>query len=87
MSKYTTKTLIQEVANILEVDKINWPALIKLANQIVLSGFTREDILLAANNMKKGDRKFWSIYSVFNKPDYWMSIYPKEENKKGVWNG
>lgn len=77
--------IVAEVANILGIEKLRWSAAIKLCKEAIDDGFTREDFIQAAKGMAAGDRTFWSIYSVFSKPDYWMSKATQEEETKGVW--
>ena len=78
------REIIQGVANILGVEKISWARAMKACRLCLEDGFTEEDIIEAALNMKESDSKYWSIYSVFMKTDYWMS-QSKPKTPKGVW--
>lgn len=80
------KEIIGEVADILGLQKISWGPAIKTCKQCIENGFTKEDIITAANNMKAGDRKYYSMYSLFIKTDYWLSKEaPVAEEKKLTW--
>ena len=78
------REIVQRVANILGVEKVSWSRAMKACAQCISDGFTEDDIIEAALNMKEGDSKYWSIYSVFMKTDYWMS-QSKPKTPKGVW--
>lgn len=82
--KQTLQEVVQQVADALGTTKVMWPKACKLCKSAMASGFTLDDFLTAVKGMKAGDKKYWSIYSIFSKPDYWMQQAPKEE-KKGVW--
>lgn len=79
------KNIVAEVATILGIEKFSWSANVKLCNQCLSDGFTREDIRKAAYNMMMADKKYQSIYSLFNKIDYWYNQTPEETKAKGVW--
>ena len=78
------REIVQRVANILDIEKVAWSRAMQLCARCLGDGFTEEDIIQAAMNMKESDSRYWSIYSVFMKTDYWMS---KSQTKapKGVW--
>ena len=84
MSKTSVQAVTQRIATELGLEKVMWPRANKACKQCLDAGFTLDDLLLAVAGMKAGDKKYWSIYSLFTKPDYWMSRAPKEE-KKGTW--
>lgn len=79
------KGIVADVASILGVEKLRWSAAIRLCKSAMEDGFTHEDLVQAAQGMKSADKQYWSIYSVFTKPDYWMAKATQEEEKKGVW--
>lgn len=80
----TSREIVAKVANILEQNKVSWARAIQVCNQCLTDGFTEDDIIEAATNMRAGDRKYWSIYSVFIKTDYWMT-QKSEQSPKGIW--
>lgn len=79
------RELVKQVANELGLEKVMWSRAVKAAKECLNNGFTVMDIMQATANMKKSDKQYWSIYSVFNKPDYWMSKEQKQEALKGAW--
>ena len=80
----TQKDAVLQVANILGVEKIAWSRAMKVCSQALKDGFTFDDFIEAARNMKSGDSQYWSIYSVFTKTDYWLSK-SQPKTPKGVW--
>ena len=78
------KSITQQVASELGVEKVMWPRAVKACKEALNCGFTLDDFLLAVRGMKTQDKKYWSIYSIFTKPDYWMNLAPKEK-QKGTW--
>lgn len=85
MAENKYQTIVAEVASILGVEKLRWSAAIRLCKSAMEDGFTKEDFVQAAQGMKGADKQYQSIYSVFSKPDYWMSKATQEEETKGVW--
>lgn len=85
VEKTNYKGIVADVARVLGVEKLRWSAAVRLCKSAMEDGFTRDDLIQAANGMKAGDKKYWSVYSVFTKPDYWMTKATQEEEKKGVW--
>lgn len=79
------KSIVADVAGILGIEKLRWSAAVRLCKSAMEDGFTHEDFVQAAQGMKGADRQYWSIYSIFTKPDYWMAKATQEEEKKGVW--
>ena len=79
------REIIESVAEILGVKQIAWSRAMKVCKECLDNGFTADDILIAAKNMTLADKKFWSLYSVFIKTDYWMTRMEKQEKPKGVW--
>lgn len=77
--------IVVEVAKRLGFDKIRWGAATKLCKEAMNDGFTLEDFLQAVEGMKAGDKKYWSVYSIFTKPDLWMSKATKKEENNGSW--
>lgn len=76
-----------EVAKILGIKKANWARVNQCQKQALESGFTHEDFIEAAKNMAAGDEKYYSIYSVFLKTDYWLAKEREPEAKpvEGNW--
>lgn len=81
------KEIVSEIATLFGMEKVSWSANIKLCNQCLKDGFTSDDILKAAVNMSRLDKKYWSTYSLFSKIDYWLAkdTDEKKEAPKGVW--
>lgn len=79
------RELVKQVAAELGLEKVMWSRAVKAAKECLENGFTVKDIMQATTNMKAGDKKYWSIYSIFNKPDYWMAQQEEKKELKGVW--
>lgn len=79
------RSIVADVARTLGVEKLRWSAAMRLCKSAMEDGFTPDDFIQAAQGMKSADKQYWSIYSIFTKPDYWMSKATQEEEKKGVW--
>lgn len=80
------KTVVTTVAKILNIDKVSWARAIKACKQAMQDGFTLDDFIIATENMKEVDQKYWSIYSIFQKTDYWLRMKPpKKVWRKGIW--
>lgn len=85
MSKFPS--IIGEIASGLGTTKVSYSRLMKVYKQAVSDGFDDDDFRQALRGMQKSDKRYWSIYSLFMKTDYWMSQGKEEEQKftKGVW--
>lgn len=83
----TSREIVQSIAELFGMEKVAWSRAIKACNQCLSDGFTADDILKAAVNMSRLDKKYWSIYSLFNKIDYWYNKAPdeKEDKNDGTW--
>ena len=79
------KETFSKVASILDVEKTNWASIARWYKIGKENGFTDEDFIQAAKNMAAGDKIYWSIYSVFQKTDYWLAKTPEPEAPKGIW--
>jgi len=81
------QSTVSTIAKMLGMEKVNWPRAMKACKIAMESGFTQDDIIKATQAMQQGDQKYWSIYSVFAKTDYWLAqLEPaKPEALKGVW--
>ena len=80
-NKVDYKGIVSEVASILGLQKVAWGQAIKTCKQCIENGFTKDDIIAAANNMKAGDRRYYSIYSLFIKTDYWLNKTEQSDDK------
>ena len=80
------REIIQRIANILEIQKVSWSRAMKACRTALEDGFTEEDLVEAAYNMRNSDKKYWSLYSVFLKADYWYSKKDESEKPKGAWS-
>lgn len=69
----------------LGIEKPNWARATKVCKDALANGYTLEDFVQATEEMKKGDKKYWSIYSVFTKTDYWVGKSKQVNKLKGVW--
>ena len=83
MDKY--RSAISTVAKMLNVERISWSRAVKECRQAMEDGFTLDDFVEATRNMKETDPKYWSMYSIFQKTDYWLGVKPKPQKPKGVW--
>lgn len=83
MNKY--QSVVSTIAKMLELEKVNWPRVVKVCKEAMDNGFTPDDFIKATEAMKKGDKTYWSIYSVFQKTDYWLSKNETQDIFKGVW--
>lgn len=81
------KETFNRVASILGVEKANWASIAHWYKIGKENGFTDEDFIQAAKNMAAGDKIYWSIYSVFQKTDYWLAKEREPEAKpvEGNW--
>ena len=81
------QSTVSTIAKMLGMEKVNWPAAMKACRIAMKNGFTQDDFVKATQAMQQGDQKYWSIYSVFSKTDYWLAqLEPaKPEALKGVW--
>lgn len=83
MNKY--QSAVSTVQKMLGLEKISWSGATKACKQAMDDGFTLDDFVTATRNMMESDRKYWSLYSVFQKTDYWLSAKPEPKAPKGVW--
>lgn len=81
MNQY--QSAVSTVQKMLGVKKVNWSRAVKECKEAMEVGFTLDDFVVATRNMMNSDPKFWSLYSVFQKTDYWLGLEP--ELPKGVW--
>lgn len=86
MANNRAREIVSTVTNLFGVEKVSWARNMKLCNQCLQDGFTEEDIIKAAVNMSKLDKKYWSTYSLFSKIDYWLAQTKEEKTTpKGTW--
>ena len=83
LNKY--QSAVSTVAKMLGVDKVSWARATKVCKTAMDDGFTLDDFVTATQNMMETDSKYWSLYSVFQKTDYWLSAKQKPQTPKGVW--
>ena len=83
MNKY--QSAVSMVQKMLNLEKVSWSRAVKVCKTAMDDGFTLDDFVTATENMKKADRKYWSLYSVFQKTDYWLTANQEPEKVKGVW--
>lgn len=83
LNKY--QSAVTTVQKMLGIEKVSWARATKVCKQAMDDGFTLDDFVTATENMMAADKKYWSLYSVFNKTDYWLGAKPKPQVPKGVW--
>lgn len=83
LNKY--QSAVSTVQKMLGVEKVSWSRATKVCKQAMEDGFTLDDFITATENMMAGDKKYWSLYSVFNKTDYWLAAKKEPQTLKGVW--
>lgn len=81
----TNRDIISHVAGLLGIEKIAWSRTMRDVKLCLADGFTEEDIFRAAENMAKTPKQYHSMYSLFNKIDYWLERDDKPEQPKGAW--
>ena len=83
------KSYLTAVMKVLEIEKINWPQVMKGCKDALKQGFSGDDFVHAAEAMKAGDTQYQSVMSVFTRTDYWLNQYKKMQedriSQKGVW--
>lgn len=85
LNKY--QSAVTTVQKMLGIEKVSWSRATKVCKQAMDDGFTLDDFVVATQNMMQAERKYWSLYSVFQKTDYWLGAKREPEPKalKGVW--
>lgn len=83
MNKY--QSAVSTVQKMLGLEKVSWSRAVKVCKQAMEDGFTLDDFVTATQNMMESERKYWSLYSVFQKTDYWLAKKPEPKTPKGVW--
>lgn len=83
MNKY--QSAVSTVQKMLGLEKVSWSRAVKVCKQAMDDGFTLDDFVTATQNMMESERKYWSLYSVFQKTDYWLAKKSEPKPPKGVW--
>lgn len=82
----TPNEIVDYAAKELGLEKVMWARAIRNVKDAMKDGFTDEDFKQAVAGMKTRDKRYWSLYSLLTKPDYWMTKAPTDDTtQKGVW--